>query len=81
MLILAALWSASILAAEPSASEPEPAADTRTTTIEKASEAASEAAADAIDSIAKDAARNLDVRLIDLNLAAREAAAITIAAN
>ena len=78
---LGLLWSASILAGKPPVNEPESASDTRTMTIEKASEAATEAAADAIESISKDAARDLDVRLIGLNLAAREGAAITIAAN
>ena len=80
-LSLGLLWSASILAAEPPAKESESASDTHTITIEKANEAATEAAADAIDSISKDAARALDVRLIGLSLAAREGAAITIAAN
>ena len=77
---LASLWPASIFAAEPTTSESEPASDARSAPIEKASEAASEAAADAIDSIAKDAVRDLDVRLIGLNLA-KDSAAITIAAN
>jgi hypothetical protein len=81
VLGLVLLWSASILAAEQSTAEPEPAADPRTTTIERADEAAAKAAEDAADAIAKEAVRDLDVRLIGLNVLFRDGRAITVAAN
>lgn len=60
-------------------------ADTNTTaersSVEMASKAASDAASEAIESIARESADDLDVRVKDLKLTISRAAPVTIAAN